>query len=800
MGRPFTPPQEVGEFRLERMLGEGISAQVWLAIDTLLERKVAMKFAHTEVSAEARLRFLMEARVIARLRHPNVVAVHHAGEISGCPFLVTELLSGHSLADVPRPVDGERALQIGIDLARGLAAAHAAGVLHRDIKPANTFECADGTVKILDFGLAKLQEDKGYSTDESIEVSAPNITTVPLALDKTVSAGTHLVQTRPGTVVGTPLYMAPEVWRGESATQRSDVYSLGILLYELIAGETPYKADNALRLREEVLTTPAPRLRDRVPGIKALADIIDRCLSRDPRMRPTADELRELLEALTERARTTLGDTKDEAGNPYRGLLAFGPEHHAMFFGREAEIRAVLAELRAAAIVVVVGPSGAGKSSLILAGVVPRIKGGALGDGSWQVATMVPGRRPLDALAQATSAALGLESDEIEECLRAEPSWLGQELRARAGAAGRVLVVLDQLEELWTLAEPTERRGFMEALAELVAAAPAVRVIGTLRSDFMGRLEDLGILRAEVLRTMFVLGPMSSEGIRRAVVEPTHLRGYEFEADSLVDLLVAQATPGSLPLLQFALSALWEARDTASRQLTAEALDKMGGIKGALAAHADSVLWHLAPDLRKQARRMLLALVTAEGTRARREQWELVGETGEAHQEASMAALAALVQGRLLVVGEGEKGPAYEVAHEALLTGWPTLKRWLQEEASTREIEERVRRAAQEWERLGRIADGLWSERQLRELSSFESLNLGARERDFIKTSWSALRSARLRAWALRVGIPAAMVAVVLGSVGFGDWRESREIESFVSGRMAAAQQLEAEAETLEAR
>ena len=162
MDRTWSPPRQVGEYALVRLLGQGAMGQVWLARDGVLEREVAIKFATAIYGArdgtEQRLRFLCEARALARLRHPNVIAVHHAAEVDGRPYLVTELLGGQSLDHLAIPLEPSEAISIGIGLARGLAAAHKAGILHRDVKPANAFLCQSGVPKLLDFGLAKLTD------------------------------------------------------------------------------------------------------------------------------------------------------------------------------------------------------------------------------------------------------------------------------------------------------------------------------------------------------------------------------------------------------------------------------------------------------------------------------------------------------------------------------------------------------------------------------------------------------------------------------------------------------------------
>src|SRR5262245_4195969 len=200
----WVPPAEFDEYRVLRLLGSGAMGRVYLVHDSLLDRPVAVKFIGSgEPDRRDRRRFLVEARAIARLQHPNVVAIHRVGVVEDRPYLVTELVRGASLRELARPVPWRRALHIGRGLARGLAAAHCEGVLHRDVKPANVMVAPGDEVKLLDFGLAKLSD----GADEAARV-----------------------------VVGTLRYMAPEVRRGEPATGRSDVYSLGAVLHELCDG------------------------------------------------------------------------------------------------------------------------------------------------------------------------------------------------------------------------------------------------------------------------------------------------------------------------------------------------------------------------------------------------------------------------------------------------------------------------------------------------------------------------------------------------------------------------------------
>lgn len=289
--RDWQPPQRIDEFRLISPLGRGAMGQVYLAHDTILERTVAIKFiASVEPDRVARERFLYEARAIAKLSHPNVVSIHRVGEVEGRPYLVSEFVKGQGLDVLDKPVPWPRLLEVGIDLARGLSAAHRCGVLHRDIKPGNAILAEDGTVKLLDFGLAKVIRPPDH---ESHLIPEQN----QKSSDADSAGVMNFALTAQGTFLGTPLYLAPEQWQGNPASWQSDLYALGAVLYELCAGRPPYIASSMADLRELVLGSDPRPLRALKSDVDpSFAALIDRCLSRHPSQRPAAAE--ELLRSL----------------------------------------------------------------------------------------------------------------------------------------------------------------------------------------------------------------------------------------------------------------------------------------------------------------------------------------------------------------------------------------------------------------------------------------------------------------------------------------------------------------------
>ena len=736
-GTEWAPPEEFDDYVIDRPLGSGRVGKVYLAQDAVLARPVAVKFiAEMEPDSATRQRFLLEARAVARIHHPNVIAIYRVGELDQKPYIITEFVRGQTLDKLDRPLARDQLLPIAVALARGLAAAHRRGVVHGDIKPGNAIQSEDGITKLLDFGLAAMVEDSGG-----------------------FAGGTQPGATRGAAgISGTPDYMAPEIWLGEPADRRSDVYSLGAVIYEMATGHTPFHDIASMSdLMRVVQERDAPSLAG-APGVDPrLAAVVDRCLARDAERRfASADELRDALENLER----TGAVAQMPGGNPYRGLRAFESDHRALFFGRAQEIGTVIDRLRAESFVLVTGGSGSGKSSLCRAGVLPAAGDGALGGGrTWTSVQLLPGRRPMRALAGALASALDIDETAASELL-IDRTAMRDALRASLGEERGLVLFVDQLEELLTLADAEEASATERALARLSTGVPGLRLLAAARSDFLGRLAALPALGDDLQRALFFLRPLGPDRIREVIAGPAQATGIGFESESLVDQLVDTTgeAEGSLPLLQFALAELWEARDVERGLITAAELEAMGGVAGALSRHADQVVGSLPPGQAAAAQRILTRLVTAEGTRARRSEAELTGGDASAR-----ATLDILVRGRLLVAHEGDEGSAYELAHEVLLRGWATLRRWLIEDADQHLVRERVEQAAAEWQRLNRSRDALWGARQLDEITRVRQEDLGEIERGFLDLSRRALTRRR---WTRRGLVAAAPLAVVLIYVG----------------------------------
>jgi serine/threonine protein kinase len=250
----------LGPYEVDTLIGTGGMGAVYRARDTRLNRHVALKVLDADTGADSRqlARFAQEARTTALLNHPNIVSFYDAGSDEGVPFVVTELLRGETLrVRISRGALAVRtAIDVALEIARGLAAAHGLDVVHRDLKPENVFVTEDGQVKILDFGLAKCRH-------------------------QSLSANEDVVSTRAGMLLGTVGYMAPEQVLGATADARSDIFSLGVILHEMLTGIAPFKGDSAIETLYAIVKEDAPALTDREQMFPELEFVVQHCLEKN---------------------------------------------------------------------------------------------------------------------------------------------------------------------------------------------------------------------------------------------------------------------------------------------------------------------------------------------------------------------------------------------------------------------------------------------------------------------------------------------------------------------------------------
>jgi eukaryotic-like serine/threonine-protein kinase len=279
------PGMRLGECEIQKLIGSGGMGEVYRARDTRLARDVAIKVLPSYVAGDPdRLRrFEQEAKAAAALNHPNILAVHQLGTYQGAPYLISELLEGSTLREqlMHGPLPTRKAIDYGVQIARGLAAAHEKGIVHRDLKPENLFVTKDGRVKILDFGLAKLVQTRHGTADTTLTV---------------------LTETEPGVVLGTVGYMSPEQVRGNNADHRSDIFSFGAILYEMLSGKRAFKKPTSAETMSAILNENPPLVSQTALNLpSALQRVVQRCLEKSPEQRfQSASDLAFALEALSE--------------------------------------------------------------------------------------------------------------------------------------------------------------------------------------------------------------------------------------------------------------------------------------------------------------------------------------------------------------------------------------------------------------------------------------------------------------------------------------------------------------------
>jgi hypothetical protein len=282
----INPGTRCGPYEVVGPIGAGGMGEVYRATDTRLGRDVAIKVLSSALTKDTDrlLRFEQEARTVATLNHPNILGIHDIGSYDGAPFLVSELLEGETLRQKIEqgPIPTRRTVEYALGIAKGLAAAHEKGIVHRDLKPENVFITRDGRVKILDFGLAKLTRPEGnLETATTVTLGSPS--------------------TMPGMVLGTIGYMSPEQVRGEPSDCRSDIFSFGAVLYEMLTGKRAFKKPTAAETMTAILKEEPPELTDTGwQGPIGLQRILSRCLEKAPERRfQSASDLAFAIEALS---------------------------------------------------------------------------------------------------------------------------------------------------------------------------------------------------------------------------------------------------------------------------------------------------------------------------------------------------------------------------------------------------------------------------------------------------------------------------------------------------------------------
>ncbi len=796
--------QEIKGYALKERIATGGFGAVYRAQQSTVGREVAVKVILPGLSNQPDFirRIEAEAQLIARLEHHFIVPLYDYWRDPDGAYLVMRYLRGGSLHDYIRRHGASRiedAVNMFSQVAQGLHVAHRNQVIHRDIKPGNILLDEDGTSFLADFGIAK---------------------------DHTAS----LNITEPDSFIGSPEYLAPEQARSEPITPQTDIYSLGVVLFEMLTGEHPFPSLEKIEVIFKHLNEPLPNITTLDEHIcDDVNAVIQKATAKDPKRR--FSDVIEMMEALRQAAQLDListptspvelltpreqevmqliidgktnrqiadilvltegtvktyitriyrklnvrsrvqaiarlrdlnfviqkpktsitrnTDQLPEPDNPYKGLRAFQAADAPDYFGREKLTQKVLSRLQQSdefqRFLALVGPSGSGKSSLAKAGVIPALwRGDIPSSNHWYIVEMLPGAHPLDELEVALLQVVVDNNINLREQLERDNRGLVRVANLiLPDEDSDLLLVIDQFEEVFTLLkDDAERRHLLNLIHTAVTDARSrVRVLVTLRADYYDRplhYPNFGELMRNRVETVL---PLSAEELERAIRSPATRAGVIFE-EGLVTRIVSDVhyEPGALPLLQYALTELFEHRD--GRQLTLEAYASIGGTGGALAKRADEIYLETDDNTQDAIRQMFLRLVTlgegAEDTRRRVHRVELLDITSQ--PDVMEEIIDTYAESRLLSLDHdlASRQPTVEVAHEAILREWERLREWLNESRDDIRQERMVAQAAKSWQEHGRDKSYLLTGTRLEQASAWgeqTQLALTPLETTFIESS-----------------------------------------------------------------
>lgn len=729
-------------YEVQERIGAGGFGAVFRAIQPSIGREVAVKIILPQYANQPEFvrRFEVEAQLVARLEHPHIVPLYDYWREPGGAYLVMRYLRAGSLRDSLEEDGAWTAQRVGkmlTQIASALSFAHLNGVIHRDLKTDNILLDEADNVYLTDFGIAK---DLGIMENHTQDA-----------------------------ILGTPAYLSPEQIRGETASIRSDIYSLGIMIFEALTASKPFYDATPATVLFKQLNDPLPNITDFRDDVPADLDIVlQRATSKDANLRydnalAMARDFATILAGDQSGSGGTGASTLDilsitqqerdyiQVANPYKGLRAFQTVDAEDFFGRDELVERLIKHVSLSGkrndFLAVVGPSGSGKSSVVKAGMLPRIQWGTLdAEVGWYTAEIVPGTHPMEELEVALLAVATNEIPDLFDILTKDERGLVRAIKRIIPEGSEFVLFIDQFEESFTLvADNDERIHFLQSILNAVEDERSrIKIIVTLRADFYDRpllYADFGNLIRN--HTELVL-PLTEEELTASIAGPAERVGVKLET-GLVNAIVNDVAeqPGALPLLQYALTELFERRE--GQSLLLSDYQDIGGTTGALARRAEELYQSFTDEEQASTRQMFMRLVTlgegSDDTRRRVFQSELLSLNEQSNAMPNV--IKQFGKFRLLTFDHDPqtRGSTVEVAHEALIRQWERVRGWLDENREALRMHRRLTSATEEWNQTRRdvsfLARGIRLQ-QFEALVAESDIALNEIEKTFLRMSVDA--------------------------------------------------------------
>lgn len=767
--------KKIKSYTIQKQIGTGGFGEVYVANQAVINRDVAIKVILPTYANRADFiqRFQYEAELVAKLEHPHIVPLYDYWRDPDGAFLVMRYIKGGNLADrltTHGSLSVSAASRLLDQIAGALNTAHRNKIIHQDIKPANILLDEDDNAYLTDFGIAR-----------------------------DIDGNINLAEDESNTMHGSPKYISPEHLRRKEITARSDIYSLGILMYEVLTGHPPFEHEDMLQLLQMHVRRDLPPLQDKNPSLPdSLNYPLQQATLKDPLARydnvvKFAEDFQVVVANLNPDRTSPIPYPSQnpvevtgaiEVRNPYKGLKAFQESDAEDFHGREALIKSLRKRMTktgtSGRFLAVVGASGSGKSSVVRAGLIPAIRRGEImGLPKLFISTMMPGADPMRSLEGAILKVASRASIKLMQTISQDSYDITQVLSSALPEDGEMLLMIDQFEELFTLVTDEEkRRNFLHIIYQgLIAPDSRLRLIVTLRADFLDRplqYSDWGILFRE---RMELVPAMTQTELRDAIEEPARKNGLIFES-GLSGIIIADMNSqiGVLPLLQYTLSELYERRR--GIELTIDAYKDIGGISGALAKRADEIYQTLNAEQQEIAKLLFTRLVRMSSREDNTRQRVLLGEiySLERDFETMQSTVDIFGKYRLLTFDNDSntRMPTVEITHEALIRSWGLLRGWIADNEDALRLQERLSTEARQWQSEGKDSSYLATGMRLSQFSTLDNndiIALTKREQEYLDASLKlddSRQNAQRRRQQLTRALTAAIFLAGIVAVIFG--------------------------------